>query len=524
MANGRSHSHSIASSPPAAGWREWPRRHPVATVLVAALVISSVVLATVIARTPVPDPTEGLAPGASVFAAPSGQSGGDGTRERPLDLATALSGAGLVLPGTTLWLRGGTYSGVFRSDLAGTAAAPIVVRPYPDELVVIDSAPFAQPALTVWGTWTIYRDFEIVNSSPRRDSVQSDSTQPTDLLRGPGAVVHGPFTKLVNLVVHDLAGGLDIWSDAEGAEAYGNVIYNNGWKAPERNNGHGIYTQNKTGVRKLTDNIIFNQFGAGIHAYGSDAAFLDNLAIEGNVIFNNGALGGKYDRNILIGGGRTAHHPVLLGNHTFFSAGRRLRYGQNNVGYLAGCAELEAHDNYLTAAEFGFSLELVNCTGSLQRNTFVGELRAVDGQTLVNHQLVKERFPQNTYIDQQPPGVQVFVRPNTFERGRAHVIVYNGARQKAVEVDLAQANLDRGAKFDIKDAQNVLGPPILTGTYTGAPVQIPMVGLTVAAPVGVGLDAVPHTAPEFAVFVVTRSASSRSIGARAIAALQRALQ
>jgi hypothetical protein len=490
---------------------------------VAAVVISSVVLASAIARTPVPDPTAGLAPGDSVFAAPSGQPDGDGSRERPLDLATALSGTGPVRPGTTLWLRGGTYGGVFRSDLAGTAAAPIVVRPYPGELVVIDSAPFSEAALTVWGTWTTYRDFEIVSSSPRRDSVQSDSTQPSDLLRGPGAVVHGPYTKLVNLVVHDLAGGLDIWADAEGAEAYGNVIYDNGWKSPDRNNGHGIYTQNKSGLRKLTDNIIFNQFGAGIHAYGSDAAFLDNLALEGNVVFNNGALGHKYDRNILIGGGRPAHHPVLVGNHTFFSSSRGMRSGQNNVGYLAGCVELDARDNYFTAAEFGFSLELVNCTGSLQRNTFVGELRAVEGKTLVHHAVVKERFPQNTYADKQPPAVQVFVRPNMFERGRAHVIVYNGARHKAVNVDLSGANLDRGAKFDIRDAQNVLGPPIATVTYTGAPVEIPMAGLAVAAPVGDALDPVPHTAPEFAVFIVTPS-TSRSIGARAIAAFQRALR
>jgi parallel beta-helix repeat protein len=492
-------------------------------MLAAALVVSSVVLATAIARTPVPDPIQGLAPGASVFAAPSGQSDGDGSRDRPLDLATALSGTGPVRPGTTLWLRGGTYAGVFRSDLAGTAAAPIVVRPYPDELAVIDSAPFAAPALTVWGAWTTYRDFEIVNSSPRRDSTQSDSIQPTDLLRGPGSVVHGPSTKLVNLVVHDLAGGLDIWSDAEGAEAYGNVIYDNGWTSPERNNGHGIYTQNKNGVRKLTDNIIFNQFGAGIHAYGSDAAFLDNLSLEGNVVFNNGALGGKYDRNILIGGGRPANHPVLVGNHTFFSSGRGRRFGQNNLGYLAGCSELDARDNYFTAAEFGFSLELVNCTGSLQRNTFVGEMRAVEGRTLVNHAVVKERFPQNTYADHQPAAVQVFVRPNTFEPGRANIIVYNGARQPSVEVDLSHAHLDRGAKFEVKDAQNVLGPPIVSGTYTGAPVTIPMTGLTVAAPIGAALEPVPHTGPEFAVFIVTPSPRSHSIGARAVAALHRVL-
>src|SRR5213078_3276221 len=58
---------------------------------------------------------------------------------RPWNLATALSGGnGKVQPGDTVWLRGGTYAGQFRSTLTGTAAAPIVVRQYPGERAIID--------------------------------------------------------------------------------------------------------------------------------------------------------------------------------------------------------------------------------------------------------------------------------------------------------------------------------------------------------------------------------------------------
>jgi hypothetical protein len=502
--------------------RRWSQRRPW-FALIAILFASTAVLATVVARTNERDLTVGRSPGASVFVAPSAEADGDGTLQRPFDLATALSAEGPVRPGATLWLRGGTYSGTFRSDLTGTAEHPIVVRSYPGERAIIDSAPFNKPALSAYGAWTTYRDFELFSSSASRESAQEDGSQPSDLARGPGIAAHGPHTVFANLVVHDLAGGIDIWSDAVDAEARGNVIYNNGWKAGERSNGHGIYTQNQYGVRTLADNVIFNQFAAGIHAYGSDAAYLDNIRLEGNVLFNNGVLGGRYDRNILIGGGRIAHHPALVGNHTYFSIHGGLKFGQNNVGYLAGCDNLDAHDNVFVAGEFGFALEFVNCGGVVRQNRFIGEVRAVDGKVLTNEAGVRSRFPDNAYLESPASGVDVFVRPASFERGRATIIVYNWGRHKFVDVDLAKANLERGARFEILDAENVLGDPVASGAYDGSVVSLPMTNLSVARPIGDGVGAPSHTGPDFAVFIVTRASERPSLVARAVAALHRLL-
>src|SRR4029077_3105680 len=73
------------------------------------------------------------------YAAPGGTSGGSGSATRPWDLPTALAGgAGLLHPGDTVWLRGGSYRGTFTSALTGTPAAPIVVRAYPGERAVLD--------------------------------------------------------------------------------------------------------------------------------------------------------------------------------------------------------------------------------------------------------------------------------------------------------------------------------------------------------------------------------------------------
>src|SRR5262245_41221290 len=73
------------------------------------------------------------------FVSETGRASGDGSIGRPWDLQTALSQpASRIRPGSTVWLRGGTYVGRFKSMLAGSSEAPIVVRAYRDEAVRID--------------------------------------------------------------------------------------------------------------------------------------------------------------------------------------------------------------------------------------------------------------------------------------------------------------------------------------------------------------------------------------------------
>jgi hypothetical protein len=76
--------------------------------------------------------------GRSFYASPNGSPSGDGSITRPWDLQTALSHPAAVLPGDTIYLRGGTYRGAFTSRLRGTATARITVRSYPGEWAKID--------------------------------------------------------------------------------------------------------------------------------------------------------------------------------------------------------------------------------------------------------------------------------------------------------------------------------------------------------------------------------------------------
>ncbi|HEY2953280.1 MAG TPA: putative Ig domain-containing protein, partial [Verrucomicrobiae bacterium] len=108
--------------------------------------------------------------------------------------------------------------------------------------------------------------------------------------------------------------------------------------------------------------------------------------------------------------------------------------------------------------------------------------------------------PLGTSLPTQP---KVFVRPNQYERGRAHVAVFNWALQPAVAVDLSAAGLNVGESYEIRDGQNYFGRPVASGAYDGSPVTLPM-NLTEAPPLVGNVTHIlnRHTGTDFGVFVV----------------------
>src|SRR6266851_3001697 len=82
---------------------------------------------------PIPTPT-----GLAFYVAPNGSPSGNGSITNPWNLQTALNQRLRVVPGATIYLRGGTYFGKFSSNLTGLSALPITVRSYPGEWAKID--------------------------------------------------------------------------------------------------------------------------------------------------------------------------------------------------------------------------------------------------------------------------------------------------------------------------------------------------------------------------------------------------
>jgi Right handed beta helix region len=421
---------------------------------------------------------------ADYFAAPDGVASGEGTIENPWDLQTALAHPLVIQPGDRLWLRGGVYSGNFTSRLTGAATRPIVVRNYRGERAILDAPgePKELQVLKIDGAWTWYWGLEVMSSWPERIDPPKQ--------RAAAISVYGPNVKLINMAIHD-AFGVGFWSGSDDSEMYGNLVYNNGHDSSDRGHGHGIYAQNRDGAKLLTDNIVFQNFSHGIHVFGSDEAFLNNFTLEGNVAFDNGVLS-KFgeERNILVGGGVVANKPVLISNFTYWSKATSL--GQNNIGYLAGCAGLKAKNNYFA---LGIAFMLIRCEPEiLEGNTFIGSVTGFD----------RTQFSSNTYYPygtKPESGVEVFVRPNQFEKGRAHVIVYNWELKNRVSIDLTSV-LNEGQEYEIRDAQDYFGSPVTKGTYGSLPVEVPMGTTAVSAPVGKVPNPPVHTSAEFGVFIV----------------------
>jgi PKD repeat protein len=413
---------------------------------------------------------------------------GTGTITNPWALQTALSQPAAVHPGDTIWLRGGTYTGIFTSYLTGTASLPIVVRQYPRERATLDGN--VNPAtlgsnlytLIITGNYTWFIGLEVTNSNTNRYNPTSGSN-PTDA-RNEGVSVLAQGGKIINCLIHDTGQGIAAQSSSGDTEIYGNLIYYNGWDAPDRGHGHGIYTQNLPGHSKLIKhNFLFDStFGYAMQAYGSSSAAFVNSTVTENV---------------------WSRGPVLVGGLTAFDIG-----GTNitnnfsweataAVGYWSQlCNPTSATGNYFT--DMGYSSAFTPPLDPLGRvgltvsgNTIVGDL---DGFS-------QSDYPSNTYYSKTSPpkANKVVVLPNAYEAGRATIIVYNWGGSSSQAVDLTGV-VSSGAPYEIRNAQNFYGPLVASGTYSGGSITLPMTGLTPATPVG--FVAPPPTGPAFNTFVV----------------------
>jgi hypothetical protein len=432
------------------------------------------------------------ASGADWYVTPAG-AGVACTFSMPCDLDDALDkDVTPAQPGDTIWLRGGIYPGTFHATLSGNSTAPIVIRQYPGERAIIDGRNSnGNPILTISGAWTWFWGFVIMSSDPVRLSASTDSAPP-DIGRGEGILISqtpgsGVGSKFINLIVHDTREGFGFWEEAQGAEIYGCIIYNNGWDGPpgDRGHGHGIYVQNRTDPRQILDNVIFNQFGFGIHGFGTSDAFLDNIDVEGNIVFGNGAPSvAQASRNILVGGGAVAHNTSLIDNYTYGASVQLGETAPSDGAVVRGNLFANPGDT---------AVELNAQQATVEQNSFLGNVVGFSDSS----------FPNNQYVTATPTGFAVAVRPNQYEPGRAHIVVYNWDHRPAADVDLS-AVLGRGDPYDIYDVQNLSGRPLASGVFSGTPVTIPLdTAGPVMQPTGVTARAVAHTPMEFAVFLVT---------------------
>jgi hypothetical protein len=446
------------------------------------------------------------------YVSPSGSAAGSGSITSPWDIYTAFNTqASTVRPGDTVWLRGGTYgtggSTVIYSKLTGTASLPVYVRQYPAERATIDGG------LGIEGNYAWYWGFEIANLSWSFPRTTSQSGSFPDGKPSDGVFFNQGVTgcKLINLIVHDAADGIADQQEASATEEYGTLTYNNGWTAPDRGHGHGIYLQNGSSVPKLiTNNITYNSFDLGIQAYGTSAGPVAYLTLDGNVAFNSGLPAGHRVDNILFQGGGTEQGIKVL-NGVFYNP---LDAAAANTGYneFDGTGiDLTLQNNYWIGATptSYVTLQLRNWqTLTFTGNTVVGplSLSSVSSNNWSGNFYYNSAPPAgldsaSPVYNHNPTGVKTIVQPNKYEPGRANIIVLNWDKNPTVSVNIAASGLQAGTQFEVLDSQNFWGTPVLTGTYDGvSPIVLPM-NLTQVSQM-VGFPTPAHTSAEFNAFIL----------------------
>ncbi|MHC4177571.1 MAG: right-handed parallel beta-helix repeat-containing protein [Planctomycetota bacterium] len=377
------------------------------------------------------------------YAAPGGKPDAQGTRDAPWDLDSALSGQQEIAPGDTLWLLAGTYKYPDRKlgspgyvvRMAGEKDKPITVRGVPDRRVTIDGGLSVQRP----STWLRIRDLEILvseNLSMSR-TLDEPGSHPKSYNRPWGGLhIHsGTGCKYINLVIHDNAQGISWWKGSTDSEVHGCIIYDNGWKAPDRGHGHAIYTQNQDGTKTISDCIMTGGFGYTMHAYGSSRAYVDNYLVEGNICYDAGPF--------LIGGGRPSRNIRAEENYLYNVSMR--------VGYSAPHNE--------------------DC--QIRHNVILG-----GGMQINNYKrVVKEG---NLVLDKNDPrpkdaDARVVLRPNRYDPNRAHVAVFNWAKTLTVGMQPGRF-LEPGDKYRLMDPRDFFGKPVVAGTFDGKPIRVPLPG------------------------------------------------
>jgi hypothetical protein len=491
------------------------------------------------------------------YASPTGGDGSSGTSDNPLSLSKALGYYSPLQPGDTLYLLGGTYQGGFTSNLQGTDGNPITVRQAPGQRATIDcgQSDAGDNRFGIAGKYVHFYDIEVMSSDTNR--VLKATGSPEESYRG-GVHVRGSNIKLINMVMHDTINGVSSYlGEGNHLEVSGCIIYNNGWSGSDRGHGHGIYLRTDDKLTKTArGNIVFNQFGFGLHTWRDNAGPTQNLTLADNVSFGSGVHHADIDgySELYIGYGSDTDSIEITGNH-FFSLGRSkpaVSLPQSASGNHVG---LVMQNNHISGIGLGVELtgwsqatitgntirmngtwqdqygyhksslvEVSSCMTeqegvTIDNNTyhdtwsnFSPEVASQDAFAAGSSELTfadwqsRTGFDANSsYTRDAPTGIEAYFQPNAYDPNRLDLIVYNFDRTASASLDLS-GWLDDGAAYQIRSVFDLYGSPLAEGIFDGSLIDLALG--TVDAPLPIGMESsgpVDTAGSEFNVFVITHT-------------------
>ena len=457
-----------------------------------------------------------------IHVAPDGVQNGDGSVGNPVSLSTACSALSTISPGSTIHIHPGEYVGDFDFIHSGANGNEITIS--------VEVGARIKGSFTISGSHLTCLNLDIFDA-PRERWTEETGSSPA-IATHEGLSLFGANLTVAHPVVRDCIGnGCGFWQPSIHSVLYGLWTINNGWDAPDRGHGHGLYTQNASAGPKLVRNCLWAQgYSGGLRAYTTnqsleqividrctnvnDQIFLGGHSpaslcqITNNRVWNDCLEIGETDRDnvdILVDGNYVVNSPntrcavfrfwdnLTITNNTFV-----LRQ-DNGMGlmfeYLRLSPSVEVIDNnvyYYQPRADGYYFLLYDYTTNPPTITHltISQWQALGYDT------------HSTFIEGLPTANQVFVEHSEYNDDIAHVTIFNWEGLASVDVDVSGGNFTVGATYR---AYNAMNPDEYHEfVYTGIMVGIPMTGWTVAAPSGASSPISDQTWPDFMALVIKR--------------------
>ena len=328
-------------------------------------------------------------------------------------------------------------------------------------------------------------------------------------------------------------------------------------------------------TKTFSETMFFNNFGIGAQIYGSCGP-VDSYTLDGVVSFsttvpakefyktlepgriNPGKLTESQD-SILLGSSHSSHRSIIRNSYVYNAMDQdgvpTFDFGSIPLR-VSGHADIAIEDSVFAGDSGGIAIKNVSqlkftgntVVGRYHYPSKVGSVTLQDSHYDVH--LPLHEFASNAYYRTDGvPGIgiqagwpdefhvtladwqsiygkdldsngytgrpianQVFVRPNAYEAGRGHVIIYNWIGLDDVPVDLSPLGLTHGQAFKIHNvlsfktdpnAPDWYGNVAASGTFdSGDPwVDVDMTDTEVTSPIGSSVP-LPSTLPEFGAFLV----------------------
>ena len=398
----------------------------------------------------------------------------------------------------------------------------------------------------VTGDNTIYQNFEVTTSLTNRTTIWGK-------MRGGGISTYvGNGNSFINLIVHDVVTGIFTGSSSANTTIYGCLSYNNGMKtmAPYYGGeprGTNYYLENSAGYSRVYECMSLNGFAGNGQFFGVTGPYVGG-DMQGTVFANAGAPMEvevpNYAPNLIHGTGSQESDYALV-TESYFWMPMDVNIGTMTFGYGAGIANGDVTNCIFVGGLNGVDYKPGDgtftdniCTNTdhdgrfitvpdgrsytVNDNTYYNTVSAVDYRFIVTSSGQPGTWAEwrsytgydadSTITTSAMPDT-VVVRPNTYDIGRAHIIIYTASAPTSINVDLATTGLTDNQAYTIKNAFDYFGDDVATGTYDAGSttISLPLNGaaLDVATPTGLGYTPTT-TVPNFAAFIVIPGAAGAS--------------